>query len=296
MTVKPRLTAHAPTVSREIRPALDGTGIPPGAFRYTVTQAARDVVEIEWHGPEGDALDAIAKALDGPYDVERTTPRRGTQSSFSVDILRITPGTPVTAVQGTEATADDVTAPSYAYRTPWDAEGTAGRHGTAAEARNALNRVRADGGTATIDHATGVITLHLGKDRTERYTLTPSTPEQRAAHRRELHRSARHWADQARRDSAKADSLRAALDTAPEERRYHLRTRIHVHEEHAQKAQEAADKAAADAATLDDQPAPQYAPFVSDPDRKRRPLADTLRMIAADRKAQQSTTDTAKEN
>lgn len=260
MTATPRRTASAAAVSRLLGPAPEAGWIRRSSVAgFTVTQAAADVVEIEWHGPDSQRADAFAlitRLLDGPYDVEQTTAQRGTHSTYAVAVLRITPGTPVAAVEGTEATADDVTAPSYVSRAPWETERTAPRYATAPEARDAVAHAHDDHGTATIDPATGVITLHLGKDRTERHTLTPSTPEQRAAHRLALVRLAAHWADQARRDREEAERIANALADSPDYRRHHAETRMGGHAERAQSAQEASDKAQADADALDDQPEP----------------------------------------
>lgn len=258
MTATPRRTASAAAVSRLLGPAPEAGWIRRSSVAgFTVAQAAADVVEIEWHGPDSQRADAFAlitRLLDGPYDVEQTTAQRGTHSTYVVAVLRITPGTPVAAVEGTEATADDVTAPSYVSRAPWETERTAPRYATAPEARDAVAHAHDDHGTATIDPATGVITLHLGKDRTERHTLTPSTPEQRAAHRTELQRTAAHWADQARRATEERARLRGAVDTCHPSQRHHVETRLRTVEDSVQRSHAAAAKAEDAAHALDDQP------------------------------------------
>ncbi|MFD8648682.1 hypothetical protein [Streptomyces mirabilis] len=256
MTAKPRRTASAAHVSRLLGNALDH-----GRYRrspvagFTVTQHTPDAVLIEWHGNSADlpaAFQAITARLDGPYDVEATTTRQGTYTSFPVAVLYVTPGTPVAAVEGTEATADDVTSPSYLGRAPWETERSAPSYRTAAEARESIGNVLAEHGAATVDRATGVITLHVGKDRTERHTLTPSTPEQLAAHRSYLTRLAAHWTDQAVRDREEAERLTQALDDVDvaDYRRTNVETRQRDHAQRAQRAQEAADKVQAALATL----------------------------------------------
>jgi hypothetical protein len=250
MTATPRRTASAAHVSRLLGPAPEAGWIRRSSVAgFTVAQVAPDVVQVEWHGPDSQRADAyalITRLLDGPYDVEETTARHGTYSSYSVAVLRVTPGTPTAAVKGTEATADHVTAPSYIGLAPWETERTAPSYLTAAEARASIDNVRAEHGAATVDPATGVITLHVGKDRTERHTLTSSTPEQLAAHRRELERLAAHWADQATRDRAEAERLTAHLADVADYRRHHVETQIRMLTERAQRAQEAADARQAD--------------------------------------------------
>ncbi|MFI0967134.1 hypothetical protein ACH4S8_37970 [Streptomyces sp. NPDC021080] len=247
-----RATAHAATVSRLLGQALDH-----GRYRrshvagFTVTQHAPDVVEIEWHGNTDDldgAFRAITARLDGPYDVTPTQVRRGSYAAFPVTVLHITPGTPLAAADGTDVPDGHTYAPSYAYSAPWDSHT---RHTTAAQAADAVQRTRDGHGAATLDPATGVITLHVGKTREDRHTLTPSTPAQLAAHRAELQRTAEWRAEQARTTAAEAARLRAALDDCPADDRHSLTTRLYTADKRATGEHQAATEAAAALATLD---------------------------------------------
>ncbi|MFF7198299.1 hypothetical protein ACFZAM_31905 [Streptomyces sp. NPDC008079] len=126
-------------------------------------------------------------------------------------------------------------APSYVYAF----EGDLIRYITAAEAAEAVGRVLADSGEVTTD-GFGAITLHLGEDRTEHHTLTPSAPAQLAEHRKDLARSVAHWTKQADDAQNRANGFRAAPRPAHPDHAYQRESRI-------TSAQRAADRARAKA-------------------------------------------------
>ncbi|MGW9069253.1 hypothetical protein ACWGQT_07385 [Streptomyces yangpuensis] len=271
MTTKPATTARAAAVSRILTTALADTGIRRGSVSgYTVRQYDADVVRIEWNAADGmaEAFEAITTALQDRYDVQHTTVREGSQSSYAVAVLNITPGTPIATTDGDNATDADITAPSYVYAWPGNDFRT---RTTAQGTRDAIASTLADNGAATIDRTTGVITLHIGKARDAQHTLTPSTPEDLATHRKELTQALAHWNDQVRRANAEADRKRTALPNLPDDRHHFAEIQIRTRERQAAIAQENADKAQADLDSLTAPAEPLEAP-VTQP----APAEDTI--------------------
>ncbi|THA72509.1 hypothetical protein E6R60_26630 [Streptomyces sp. A0642] len=242
-------SARAATVSRYLTTALTGTGITRGSHGYTVRQADHDTVEIEWNGSTGDeGLDTIAEVLNSRYDATRTTATRGRNSTYTIAVVRVTPGTPVADVTGTTVTPADVTGP-YTVTAPWE---TVGRPEvlTAAEVIDMITEQRAQHGEATINRTTGVISLYVGKDRRECHTVAPATPEQIAAQRTEYERSVKHWADMAERHQNTADAHRRALKTATTERAHFINVKINTEQNHADGCRKNAAEAEAKSAAL----------------------------------------------
>ncbi|MCX4799620.1 hypothetical protein OG497_37835 [Streptomyces sp. NBC_01242] len=244
-------TAHAATVSRHLTEALTGTGITRGSYGYTVRQITPGtLVEVQWFGdPESNALGTIAAALDARYDVTRTNG----YATTSHPVLHIAPGTSLGSVGGDIVTPDDVTHGPYAVAMEGE---TPNAVYTSTEVLDMITHERADHSEATIDRTTGTMTLHIGKTRAERLTITPATPDQIAAQRAQHQKQADSRTQEAQRHQDAADAWRDTLATAAPERAYHIQTKIRSEETYAAdcltSAQE--NQAAADALAPQEEP------------------------------------------
>ncbi|MFJ4902932.1 hypothetical protein [Streptomyces sp. NPDC088727] len=228
-------TAHAATISRHLTKALAGTGITKGSYGYTVRQSLPGtLVEITWYGDfDSDALNTITATLDDRYDVTRSNGYADTAHPR----LFITPGTTPGRIDGNTVTDDDVTHGPYAVAMEGDDPTTVY---TDAETLNMIIEQRTQHGEATIDRTTGVITLHIGKTRTERVIITPATPEQITTQRTKYLHAADRWTKDAARHQADADRLRASLATTTTEHAHFTRTKIYTAQKNTDSCRESA--------------------------------------------------------